>query len=38
VEDSSFLIQQLEQLSKDAIDIKRNIGFEIQGDIDNPML
>jgi hypothetical protein len=38
VEDSSFLIKRLEQLSKDAIDIKHNIGFEVQGDIDNPML
>ena len=38
VEDSSFLIQRLEQLSKDAIGIKQNIGFEDQGEIDNPMI
>ena len=38
VEDSSFLIQRLEQLSKDAIGIKQNIGFEDQGEFDNPMI
>jgi hypothetical protein len=38
VEDSSFLIKRLEQLSKDAIGIKQNIGFEDQGEIDNPMI
>jgi hypothetical protein len=38
VEDSSFLIQRLEELSKDAIDIKLNIGLEDQGKIDNPMI
>jgi hypothetical protein len=37
VEDSNFLIKRLEQLSKDAIGIKQNIGFEDQGEIDNPM-
>ncbi len=38
VEDSSFLIQRLEELSKDAIGIKLNIGFEDQGKIDNPII
>jgi hypothetical protein len=38
VEDSNFLIQRLEQLSKDAIGIKQNIGFENQGEIDNPVI
>jgi hypothetical protein len=38
VEDSSFLIQRLEQLSKDAVGIKQNIGFEDQGEFDNPMI
>jgi hypothetical protein len=38
VEDSSFLIQRLEQLSKDAIGIKQNIGFEDQGEFENPMI
>ena len=38
VEDSSFLIKRLEQLSKDAIGIKQNIGFEDQGKIDNQMI
>lgn len=38
VEDSSFLIQRLEELSKDAIGIKLNIGFEDQGKIDNLMI
>jgi hypothetical protein len=37
VEDSSFLIQRLEQLSKDTMEInKRNAGFEDSGEIDNP--
>jgi hypothetical protein len=37
VEDSSFLIQRLEQLSKDTKEIKkRNTGFEDSGEIDNP--
>ena len=38
VEDSSFLIKRLDQLSKDATGIKQNIGFEDQGEIDNPMI
>lgn len=39
VEDSSFLIQRLEQLSKDTMEIKkRNTGFEDRGEIDNPTL
>ena len=38
VEDSSFLIQRLEQLSKDPVGIKQNIGFEDQGEFDNPMI
>ena len=38
VEDSSFLIKRLERLSKDATGIKQNIGFEDQGEIDNPMI
>ena len=38
VEDSSFLIKRLEQLSKDAIGIKLNAEFEDQGKIDNPMI
>ena len=37
VEDSSFLIQRLEQLSKDTMEIKkRNTGFENRGEFDNP--
>ena len=35
VEDSSFLIQRLEQLSKDTMELKRNSGFEVRGKIDN---
>jgi len=38
VEDSSFLIQRLEQLSKDTMEIKRIFGVEDQEKIDNPML
>jgi hypothetical protein len=38
VEDSSFLIQRLEQLSKNTMEIKRNPGFEDRGEIDNPIL
>jgi len=38
VEDSNFLIQRLEQLSKDKLEIKRNPGFEDRGEIDNPIL
>jgi hypothetical protein len=38
VEDSSFLIQQLEELSKDAIGIKLDIGVKDQGKIDNPII
>lgn len=38
VEDSSFLIQRLEQLSKNTMEIKRNPGFEDRGKIDNPIL
>jgi len=38
VEDSSFLVQRLEQLSKDKMEIKRNSGFENQEKIDNPIL
>jgi hypothetical protein len=39
VEDSSFLIQRLEQLSKDTMEIKkRNTGFENRVEIDNPTL
>ena len=38
VEDSSFLIKRLEQLSKDPVGIKQNIGFEDQGEFDNPMI
>ena len=38
VEDSSFLIQRLEELSKDAIGIKLNIGVKAQGKIDNPII
>ena len=34
VEDSSFLVQHLEQLSKDKMVIKRNSGFEDRGQID----
>jgi hypothetical protein len=37
VEDSSFLIQQLEQFSKDTIEIKRNYGFGDRAEIDNPI-
>ncbi len=37
VEDSNYLIQRLEQLSKDTMEIKkRNTGFEDSGEIDNP--
>ena len=35
VEDSSFLIQRLEQLSKDTKEIKQTSGFEDRGKIDN---
>jgi len=38
VEDSSFLIQRLEQLSKNTVEIKRNPGFVDRGEIDNPIL
>ena len=38
VEDSSFLIQRLEQLSKETMEIKPNSGFEDLGEIDNPIL
>lgn len=38
VEDSSFLIQRLEQFSKDTMKIKRNSGFENREEIVNPML
>jgi hypothetical protein len=39
VEDSSFLIQRLEQLSKDTMEItKLNTGLEDRGKIDNPTL
>jgi len=39
VEDSSFLIQRLEQLAKDTMEIKkRNTGFEDRVEIDNPTL
>jgi hypothetical protein len=38
VEDSSFLVQRLEQLSKDKKEMKRNSGFENQEEIDNPIL
>ena len=38
VEDSSFLIQRLEQVSKDAVGIEQNIGIENQGEFDNPMI
>ena len=38
VEDSSFLIQRLEQLSKDAVGIKQNIELEDQEEFDNPMI
>jgi len=39
VEDSSFLIQRLEQLSRDTMEIKkRNTGFEDRVKIDNPTL
>ena len=38
VEDSSFLIQRLEQLSKDTTEIKRNPAFEGRGEIDIPIL
>jgi len=37
VEDSSFLIQRLEQLSKDTMGIKGNSGYEDRGKIDNPI-
>jgi len=39
VEDSSFLIQRLEQLSKDTMDIqKQDKGLETQGKVDDPVL
>jgi hypothetical protein len=39
VEDSSFLIQRLEQLSKDTMDIqKQDTGLETQGKVDDPVL
>jgi len=38
VENSSFLVQRLNQLSKDKMDIKRNSGFENQEKIDKPIL
>jgi len=38
MEDSSFLIQRLEHLSKDTKEIKRNSGFEDREKIDIPML
>ena len=39
VEDSSFLIQRLEQLSKDMMDIqKQDTGLETQGKVDDPVL
>jgi len=38
LEDSSFLIQRLEQLSKDTMEIKQNPEFEDRGKIDNPVL
>ena len=38
VEDSSFLIQRLEQLSKNAIETEQNTGFGEQGEVDNPIL
>jgi len=39
VEDSTFLIQRLERLSKDTMDTdKRNTGFEDQGEITSPVL
>jgi hypothetical protein len=38
VEDSSFLIQRLEQLSKDTMEIKQTSRFEDRGKIDNPIL
>ena len=38
VEDSSFLVQRLEQFSKDKMEIKRNSGFENQEEIDNSIL
>ena len=38
VEDSSFLIQRLEQLSKDTMEIKRNSRFEERGKIDSSIL
>jgi hypothetical protein len=38
VEDSSFLIQRLERLSKDTMEMKkRNTGFEENEEIDNPI-
>ena len=39
VEDSEFLIQRLEQMSKDTIAIKkRDIGIGNKGEIDNPII
>ncbi len=39
VEDSSFLIQRLEQLSKDTMNIqKQDTGLETQGKVDDPVL
>ena len=37
VEDSSFLMQRLDQFSKDTMELKRNSGFEAREEIDNPM-
>ena len=36
-EDSSFLIQRLEQLSRDRVEIKRNNRIEDHGEINNPI-
>jgi len=38
VEDSSFLIQHLEQLSRNTMEIKRNSKFEDRGEVDYPIL
>ena len=39
VEDSNFLIQRLERLSKDTMDIqKHDTGLEAQGKVDDPIL
>ena len=37
VEDSSFLVQRLEKLSKDKMEMKRNSEFKNQAEIDNPI-